>query len=58
LWDRVEKFTEQVAASIPIHFLASLVTFSIVLFGCTLVAVASFHLVEQPALRLKRHFEY
>lgn len=57
LFDQFDRFSVRVAQCISIHFVASLTSFAAILLGSTLVAMASYHLLEEPFLTLKRHFE-
>lgn len=46
-----------ISARIHIVWLAGAISFSLIVVPCTLIAVMSFHFIEQPFLRMKRRYE-
>jgi len=54
---QVQRFSEWMATVILLPTVASLLSFAIVLLVLTSVAVLSFHVIEEPFLRLKLRYE-
>jgi len=50
--------TAWVESCVPVRFVASLLSFGLILLISTGIAFASYRLIEQPFLRLKGRFEY